>query len=225
MVYFMLLSYEIDIFHRAGVEKPRVVKSEQGFTLSEVMLVVAIVGILASVAGISYTVFSDKAKMVEAETALVEVNRLEMMYYDARGHYSSDLKAIGYTATPALKHYTIEVEVTPAVPGVGYRAMAKPVNNPQLEPWVLTRYETGNTILEKFIPTVTTESRPGGGLGDSAGSGGGSSDSPGLSASGKGSTSKGPGTVIQTLNDSSPTGGSTGPGGNQSTNSSSTTAH
>ena len=60
-------------------------------------------GILAAVAGISYTVFSDKAKSVEAETALHEVNRLEIMYYDARGQYSSDLQAIGYMPTPLLK--------------------------------------------------------------------------------------------------------------------------
>jgi Tfp pilus assembly protein PilE len=181
------------------------------------MVVVAIVGILASIAGISYTVFSDKAKTVEAETALVEVNRLEMMYYEARGHYSSDLQAIGYTATPALKSYTVEVEVASGIPGVGYRATAKPKGNLQLEPWILTRYENGNTVLEKLTSTVTAESTLGGGSGDSSGSAGGSSDSSGVSASGKGSTSKGPGTVIQTINGSSSTGGSMGPGGNQPT--------
>jgi prepilin-type N-terminal cleavage/methylation domain-containing protein len=95
------------------VEEPRIVKSEQGFTLSEVMVVVVIVGALASIAGISYTVFTDKAKTVEAETALVEVNRLEMMHYEARGHYSSDLHAIGYTATPALKFYTLKLKWLP----------------------------------------------------------------------------------------------------------------
>ena len=183
----------------------------------------SLVGILASIAGISYTVFSDKAKTVEAETALVEVNRLEMMYYEARGHYSSDLQAIGYTATPALKYYTVEVQVASGVPGVGYRATARPKGNPQLEPWVLTRYENGNTVLEKLLPTVVAaESTPGGGSGDTSGSAGGSSDSSGLSASGKGSGSKGPGTVIQTINGSSPTGGSMGPGGTQSTHSSPT---
>nr|MBA2252881.1 hypothetical protein [Nitrospirales bacterium] len=175
----------------------------------------AIVGILASIAGMSYTVFSDKAKTVEAETALVEVNRLEMMYYDARGYYSSDLQAIGFTATPILKYYTVEVDVASGIPGIGYRATAKPRGNPQVEPWVLTRYENGNTVLEKLTPTVTAESTRGGGSGNSSGSGEGSSDSSGVSASGKGSSSKGPGTVTQTVNGSSPTGGSMGPGGNQ----------
>ena len=197
------------------MEQSRLPTSEQGSTLSEVMVVVAIVGVLASIAGISYTVFSDKAKAVEAETALVEVDRLEMMYYDAHGGYSSDLEAIGYTATLPLKYYTVEVDVAPEVPGVGYRSTAKPRGIPQLEPWVLTRYKNGHTVLEKVASiTVMTETARGGGD-DRSGSAGGSSDSSGASASGNGSSSKGPGTVIQTINGSSPTGGSMGPVGNQ----------
>ncbi|WP_447986620.1 type IV pilin protein [Nitrospira sp. Nam74] len=184
-----------------------IVRGERGFTLSEVMVVVAIIGILASIAGVSYTVFSDKAKTVEAETALVEVNRLETMYYEARGQYSSDLQAIGYRTTPALKYYTVEVEVPSAASGVGYRATAKPKGDVQLEPWVLTRYENGNTVLEKLTLPAMAESRPGGGSGGSGDSSGpteGSLESSGVSAS----TSKGPGTVIQTINGSSAAGGS-----------------
>lgn len=206
------------------LKKRGIVGAEQGSTLSEVMVVVAIIGILASIVGVSYTVFSDKAKTVEAETALVEINRLEMLYYEARGHYSSDLQAIGYTATSSLKYYAVEVDVASGMPGVGYRATAKPRGNPQLEPWVLTRYDDGHTVLEKLAPTVTAESTSGQGSGNSSGSAGGSSDSSGFTASGRGSSSKGPGTVIQTVNGSSSTGGSMGPGGNQATSLSPTTS-
>jgi prepilin-type N-terminal cleavage/methylation domain-containing protein len=50
---------------------------EQGFTLIELMVVLAILGILVSIASVSYQVFIKKAITVEAETALHEVNRLE----------------------------------------------------------------------------------------------------------------------------------------------------
>jgi Tfp pilus assembly protein PilE len=172
------------------------------------MVVVAIVGILASIAGVSYTVFGDKAKTVEAETALVEVNRLETMYYEARGQYSSDLQAIGYRATPALKYYALEVEVPSGASGVGYRATAKPKGDLQLEPWVLTRYENGNTVLERLTLPAMAESTPSGGSGDSSGPTEGPVESPRVSASEKGSTSKGPETVIQTITGSSAAGGS-----------------
>ena len=202
------------------MEKLRLVRGERGFTLSEVMVVVAIVGILASIAGVSYTLFSDKAKTVEAETALVEVNRLETMYYEARGQYSSDLQAIGYRTTPALKYYTLELEVPSGASGVGYRATAKPKGDLTLEPWVLTRYENGNTVLEKLTLPAKAEGTPGGGSDDSSGPTDGSLESSSVSASGKGSTSKGPGTVIQTINGSSAAGGSMGSDRNQPTHSS-----
>lgn len=201
----------------------RIISRECGFTLVEVMTVVAIVGILAGISVLSYVAFGNKAKGVEAEAALAEVNRLEMLYYDARGQYSSDLQAIGYTPTPPLKYYTVEIQVAPGAPGVRYRATAKPKDNPQLEPWVLTRYENGNTVLEKLPPaTVTAGGSSSGGSSDNSGSVGGSSDTSGVSATGKGSSTKGPGTVIQTVNGSSTGGGSMGPGGNQGTNSSQT---
>ena len=56
------------------MEQSRLPTSEQGSTLSEVMVVVAIVGVLASIAGISYTVFSDKAKAVENLQKLLTVD-------------------------------------------------------------------------------------------------------------------------------------------------------
>jgi prepilin-type N-terminal cleavage/methylation domain-containing protein len=56
------------------------ISDQSGFTISEVMVVVAIVGVLATISFASYVMFGDKAKTVEAEIALAEVNRREMLY-------------------------------------------------------------------------------------------------------------------------------------------------
>ena len=102
------------------MRKGSTISGQGGFTISEVMVVVAIVGILATISTASYVVFGSKAKTVEAEIALIEVNRREMLYHDAHGEYSSDLQAIGYTPTPPLKYYTIEVEIGPAHKGSNF---------------------------------------------------------------------------------------------------------
>ncbi len=192
------------------------IKEERGFTLSEVMVVVAIVSILASISIVSYAVFANKAKTVEAETALREVNRLETLYYEARGQFSSDLETIGYAST-SLKYYTVSVQVTPDSRDVSYKATATPIGNTYHEPWVLTRYQNGSIMLEKLtaIPMTTTDVTVS--TSDNTDPGGRSSGSTGAGASG-GPSSRGPGTVNQSVIGSSTNGSSIG-SGNQSANS------
>lgn len=163
---------------------------ERGFTLGEVMVVVAIVGILASISIASYWMFTTKAKTVEAETALHEVNRLETLYYDARGQFSSDLQAIGFAPPTRLKYYNVAVQLTPDSENIAYRVTATPIGNVYNESWMLTRYQDGNMMLEKFsgtpIGTVTGPILTGDGL-----------DSVGNSSNGPPSNNRGPGTVNQ----------------------------
>jgi prepilin-type N-terminal cleavage/methylation domain-containing protein len=175
------------------MRKDYTISDQSGFTLCEVMVVVAIVSVLATISIASYVVFGNKAKTVEAEIALAEVSRREMLYHDAQGTYSSDLQSIGYMPSPPLKYYTIEVQVGPGPQGIEFRATAKSMIHPQADSWVLTQYENGNTVLEKAPPTAMA----GDGSSNSADSAGGPSGNAGSGASGSGSTSKGPGTVNQ----------------------------
>jgi type IV pilus assembly protein PilE len=60
-------------------------QKEKGFTLIEIMIAVAIVAILASVAVPSYTDYSRRSKISEATTALLGMRtRLEQFYQDQR---------------------------------------------------------------------------------------------------------------------------------------------
>ncbi|MGH7231640.1 MAG: type IV pilin protein [Nitrospiraceae bacterium] len=139
----------------------------QGFTLIEVMVVLAILAILIVIAGVSYRASIEKAKAVEAEIALHEVNRLENLYHQTHSQYSSDLKAIGYAPSPPLKYYALEVELKAGAGGIAYRATAKPTGSQPTESWALTRYQDGTTVLEKEAPSTTGSTSAGGSSPDS----------------------------------------------------------
>lgn len=74
-------------------------KAAAGFTLIELMIVVAIVGILGTVAYPSYVAYVQRGQRSEARTALLEAQQFMERFYVANSRYSSD--AAG-TTSPAL---------------------------------------------------------------------------------------------------------------------------
>lgn len=176
------------------------------------MIVVAIIGVLASISAVSYTQFSNKAKTVEAETALAEINRLETLYYDVHGQFSTDLQAIGFAPSTPLKYYSVAIQLTADSLQLAYRVIATPTANASQGVLTLTHYRDGSTVLEKFpSPTVTGTGYGPTLTGQSPGSGG---NGLGNSESGTagGSSSRGPGTVNQSRAESSSNGSSMGSG-------------
>ena len=69
---------------------------ESAFTLVGMMIVVAILGMLAAVAMLSYAHFTKKSQSVGAEIAVAEVARPEEVSFSSTGTYSSDLDAIRF---------------------------------------------------------------------------------------------------------------------------------
>jgi len=66
-------------------------KSKQGITLIELMVVVAIVAILAAVAVPIYTNYMQRARRAEAKTALEQLRAAQEMFRAERGRYSTNL--------------------------------------------------------------------------------------------------------------------------------------
>jgi type IV pilus assembly protein PilE len=65
-------------------------KSIKGFTLIEVMITVAIVAILASIALPSYTSYIARAKRADARTQLLQAAQFMQRFYAANDQYAQD---------------------------------------------------------------------------------------------------------------------------------------
>lgn len=80
----------------------KVLSPARGFTLIEVMIVVAIVGILAAIAYPSYTEHVRRAHRAEAQTALLQAAQFMQRFYAANNRYDQTLSGAA-TALPVTK--------------------------------------------------------------------------------------------------------------------------
>lgn len=83
-------------------------KNAKGFTLVELMIVVVIVGILASIAVPAYGNYVLRGKLTEAMTELAAARvSLEQYYQDNRNYGSSAIACgVAMPASPAVKYFT-----------------------------------------------------------------------------------------------------------------------
>ena len=120
-------------------------KSKQsGFTLTEVMIVVVIVGILATVGYPSYQEYLRRAKRAEARNMLVQVAAEQERYYSDNNAYGT-LTNLGYTGTVTSEtgHYTITVQNLTAN-GQAYDLVAAPATFTDAKCGNLTLDQSGN---------------------------------------------------------------------------------
>ncbi|WP_447970384.1 type IV pilin protein [Nitrospira sp. M1] len=85
------------------------VRNRQGFSLTELMIVVAIIGILATIAIPKFMTYQAKAKQTEAKNNLVAIHTGEIAYFAENNGYIDDFNAIGFAVSGSSQRYYYEI--------------------------------------------------------------------------------------------------------------------
>jgi len=102
---------------------------QSGFTLIEVLVVVAIIGIIAAIAIPSYSRYITKANHTDATSFLSELAGEQQRFFSQNNTYTADLSELGYgseeNVTSPEGHYTVSAEISTT--GTQYTLSATPV--------------------------------------------------------------------------------------------------
>lgn len=83
--------------------------NHKGFSLTELMIVVAIIGILATIAIPNFLRYQARAKQTEAKSNLVAIHTGEIAYFAENNGYLDDFNAIGFAVSGASQRYYYEL--------------------------------------------------------------------------------------------------------------------
>ncbi len=126
-------------------------KNENGFTLIELMIVVAIIGILAAIAIPNFMNYQCKAKQAEAKSNLGNIRTMEEAYFAENDTYDVDQSKIGFALKDAAAaKYTYTITAATAT-GFTAQAVAKAQTNGKNDTWTMT--QTG--ALTNSVPGCT----------------------------------------------------------------------
>lgn len=133
---------------------------QQGFTLLEVMIVVAMIAILASVALPSYESYMRKTRRIDAKNALLDLAMRQEKFYSINNKYSATATDLSYSALPyavsssgSNSFYDLSVALSPDTQS--YLATATP-KGPQLNDADCYAFTIANTGQRGNLKNTTT---------------------------------------------------------------------
>jgi type IV pilus assembly protein PilA len=130
---------------------------QKGFTLIELMIVVAIIGILAAIAIPAYSDYTKRAKVTELVTAGSACKASVSEYFQAQGAFPADIDEAGCSNTATDKITSIAlgadgvITVTSAIAGVAGTYVLTPTET-VADSGVLEWSCVDSSIEEKYLP-------------------------------------------------------------------------
>jgi len=116
-----------------------------GFTLTDILISLALLSILVSVAIPLHLDAVERTKALEATEVLSEVVRLEYLHFINKGTYTSDLHELGFQFTSSLKYTELFIQVHNDAKGWSYMAFATPLHGrtPESGGWAVAQNPDG----------------------------------------------------------------------------------